>query len=801
MRRARRELTRNPESQSEDSALFIRRGRPCAKIVRENCAASRVECSPNWGLFTPVAHSEMMGLPRSLSSLKKGLDMRLGHRSGVVRNFGPKNCYRMTIAVAALGLLAGELALAGGPDNALLIVDPARPESMYVANYYQNVRNIPAQNIVYMNPLATNFATFADINAKAVFGVLDNRRLRDHADFLIATSPGNFYIPATGTIADSCSPVNRFSVNGAYTNCFNTVEILGGINSTYLNRYSSTGNTPVAFDSSNGWISGNPGSGTNARRYFLGACLGYTGLRGNTLAEILAMIDRSAAVDGTRPTGTFYYEQTTDALRSGPRHGAFPAAVSAIIGFGGNAEHQMAILPIGRHDCLGIMTGWADPGVLAADMTILPGAFCDHLTSYAGTFDIDSQEKISAWISKGASGSWGTVEEPCNYAGKFPHARMHVFYFQGLTLGEACFRSVGYAPIQGLLYGDPLTRPFAHIPAVNLAGVPSSPASGLVQLTPSATTTHPTAAIASFDLLVDGKLVDSVMPGGVLLLGTPSLSDGWHELRALAYDNTPVKSVGRWIGAITVNNRGRSASISADVASGDLDTAFQLTLASVGVGVREIRLVQNDRVLAASAGNAAVFSVYGNSLGAGTTKLHAEALFEAGHAVRSAPLTLQIAYAGGSSNGLAPVSTNYVKRVKRGANALIELPAIYRADPGTLSFTVVSPPAQAAVPAGQSGAARVITPNPTAAGNDTMTYRIDSPNGASTTSTITLEYYPCVGDLDENEVIDVADLAILLSNFGSGVLYPFLDGDVDGDGIVTLGDLSLLLSQFGANCP
>ena len=295
--------------------------------------------------------------------------------------------------------------------------------------------------------------------------------------------------------------------------------------------------------------------------------------------------------------------------------------------------------------------------------------------------------------------------------------------------------------------------------------------------------------------------MDSVAPGGVFLLGTSGLSDGWHELRALAYDNSAVRSVGRWIGSIQVNNHGRSAGISSNLTSGDLDTVFQLTLGSVGSGVREIRLVQNDRVLAAGSGSGAVFTVYGNSLGAGTTSLQTEALFEAGHAVRSAPLALQIAYAGGTSDGIAPIATSYIKRIKRGSPALIELPAIYRGDPATLSFTIVAPPAQASVPAGQAGAARVIIPNSNAVGGDTMTYRVDSPNGPSISGTITLEYYPCVGDLDDNEIIDVTDLAILLSNFGSGTLYPFLDGDVDGDGIVTLGDLSLLLSQFGANCP
>ena len=43
-------------------------------------------------------------------------------------------------------------------------------------------------------------------------------------------------------------------------------------------------------------------------------------------------------------------------------------------------------------------------------------------------------------------------------------------------------------------------------------------------------------------------------------------------------------------------------------------------------------------------------------------------------------------------------------------------------------------------------------------------------------------------------------MAILLSNFGtpSGALPE--DGDIDGDGDVDLGDLAVLLSQFGTVC-
>lgn len=58
----------------------------------------------------------------------------------------------------------------------------------------------------------------------------------------------------------------------------------------------------------------------------------------------------------------------------------------------------------------------------------------------------------------------------------------------------------------------------------------------------------------------------------------------------------------------------------------------------------------------------------------------------------------------------------------------------------------------------------------------------------------------CVGDLDFDRVVDLADLSGLLSNFGLNGGAAFADGDFDADGDVDLADLGLLLSRFGTNC-
>jgi len=57
-----------------------------------------------------------------------------------------------------------------------------------------------------------------------------------------------------------------------------------------------------------------------------------------------------------------------------------------------------------------------------------------------------------------------------------------------------------------------------------------------------------------------------------------------------------------------------------------------------------------------------------------------------------------------------------------------------------------------------------------------------------------------VGDLDGNCVVNIADLAIMLANYGSHDATPE-EGDLDGDQDVDLSDLSLLLANYLHECP
>ncbi|MDE2094301.1 MAG: TIGR03790 family protein, partial [Burkholderiales bacterium] len=107
-------------------------------------------------------------------------------------------------------------------------------------------------------------------------------------------------------------------------------------------------------------------------------------------------------------------------------------------------------------------TGLAQVGQLDT-LSWVPGALADHLTSFGGQLDGGSgQMSILAWISSGATASYGTVSEPCSHPQKFPHPQVLLLnYLQGASAIEAYWKSVAW-PQQGVFVGEPLAAPFAH---------------------------------------------------------------------------------------------------------------------------------------------------------------------------------------------------------------------------------------------------------------------------------------------------------------------------------------------------
>ncbi len=170
-----------------------------------------------------------------------------------------------------------------------------------------------------------------------------------------------------------------------------------------------------------------------------------------------ALIDRGVHSDGTRPPGTGYLVVTNDAARN-VRAAEYPLAqretgesLQVEIVNGAPLEH--------RPDVMFYFVGATAVAALDSNR-FLPGAVADHLTSFGGMLTDSPQMSSLRWLEAGATGTYGTVVEPCAFPEKFPNVPIVMgYYVGGETLIEAYWKSVAM-PGQGLFVGEPLAAPF-----------------------------------------------------------------------------------------------------------------------------------------------------------------------------------------------------------------------------------------------------------------------------------------------------------------------------------------------------
>lgn len=186
-------------------------------------------------------------------------------------------------------------------------------------------------------------------------------------------------------------------------------------------------------------------------------------LAAKDVAMAEAMIQRGVASDHTlglrgAPDVHAHYLITADKARSA-RAPLFPAP-GRVKGFGVDIHVDEAEVLQGAERLLLYETGKVKVEQLDT-LHWVPGGLGDHLTSYGGRLDGKYGQMSSLeWIASGATGSYGTVSEPCSHPQKFPHPQIVLLhYVQGATLIEAYWKSVAW-PQQGLFIGEPLAAPF-----------------------------------------------------------------------------------------------------------------------------------------------------------------------------------------------------------------------------------------------------------------------------------------------------------------------------------------------------
>jgi uncharacterized protein (TIGR03790 family) len=320
------------------------------------------------------------------------------------------------LALWAFGVQAEGLT----PERLGVIYNRDDPASVRAATYYESRRRIPAQNVVGIS-----------LAAQAVIGRDQLSTLRK---LLLARLPAE--VQSLLLVWSKPYAVECMSI---------TMAVAAGYQPGFCEP-GCAATTPSALYDTEGWL---PADTVG----WLPAML----LPSEDEAMARAVIDRGIQSDGSAPAGTVYLVRTQDPARN-VRAMEYPEAQALL---SGRMSVRILTVPIKRppSDILAYFTGATHVDELAS-LGFHPGAVADHLTSTGGVLQGGSQMSALAWLKQGATGSFGTVSEPCNRTTKFPNPAVFVnHYLRGETLLEAYWKSV-QMPGQGLFIGEPLSRPY-----------------------------------------------------------------------------------------------------------------------------------------------------------------------------------------------------------------------------------------------------------------------------------------------------------------------------------------------------
>ncbi len=501
---------------------------------------------------------------------------------------------RLSAALASLAifLAAGSrVGATGGPENVLLVVNSRSTDSLCIANHYANWRHIPPSNFLFIDWDPKREDTDIDTFRKqilwpviqAVKEPVSGRPLAGwQIDYVVYSSgfPWGIHIDedikkfkAVLEKSEQGEAAKSAARSLAWTNYSTPVASINGL--TYLwepvitnnfyvhpqcNWYARTGAPEQAKEPTLGFSSamafgphGEVGAGPGRHHFLLSMMLAVTSGRGNTRAEALHYLERSVKADGTHPPGTIYFVQNDD-IRSKVRKGGFPDAVKKLRTLGVAAEILEGNVPEKKSDVQGAMLGVADFDWKASQSTILPGAICEHFTSFGGDLrSAAGQTPLSQWLRYGASAASGTVTEPYAIPNKFPSPMVQVHYARGCTVAESFYQAV-LCPYQLLIVGDPLCRPWANIPKITVAGLAdNATVRDEIKLRPEVRFADG-VKLDHFELILDGLKVRQCSPDEPLETDTALYADGAHELRVVAVSKGLVPARGEKIIPFTSSN-------------------------------------------------------------------------------------------------------------------------------------------------------------------------------------------------------------------------------------------------------
>ena len=580
--------------------------------------------------------------------------------------------YWLLIAAIFLGLFPFWTHAGGGPTGFIVVYNPIDPRSVTIANYYQQVRNIPERNMVpYVMPQSGASYAFTRYTAwDMIYSLRQTLAAR-------GLNPQLQGIALAGVLPLSAEQVTPDGYGGYIYSIESLLYLSPNYNEASFPATLQEYN-PAYAPSSN--FNGTPPTGTialTASTIFSNqptasgqatvwpvSCIGFPGRSGNSVKEILGYIDRAKAHDSANPSGGKIYWPLNNDVRSITRQSEIvqvadmwnARGIQSIVTGTANTDQSQNIWVANRTDIQGGVVGrkgFSDQG-----NTYLPGAWVDHLTSCGGFLDRfiipDNQTTCSQWLRMGSDGTSGMIAEPYAIPDKFPHANIHTHLRAGASLVEAIWESIAF-PAEIFCLGDPLLQAFASFPVVTVsAPTNGASVSGTITIAATATPTGGKTLETNFDLFIDGRriaigtaaeTVSALRTAGGFSLDTRSLSDGWHDVRVVAYNADAVRTQNEKQFGMTVNNLGQSLILIGTNSVNPSGTASFTLVPSGLTDLASLALQANGRVLANLPVGAGAITISGtNAPLAGNWTLFAVGTRSNGLQVSSPPFTTTISW-------------------------------------------------------------------------------------------------------------------------------------------------------------
>jgi uncharacterized protein (TIGR03790 family) len=422
-----------------------------------------------------------------------------------------KALWRSSVAGLTYALCVGRLWAGGSGLNVVVVVNQNSTNSVELGNYYCEKRQVPPQNLLRVDwPLGNVFWSLQSLTnflLNPLLTMLSDRQLTNQIDYVVLSMDLPYNVSQGGDDTTS-------GVNSTTSTLFYGFKPDGPAMSDTVSC-----NLPD--------VSSNSYAGSEAI-FRLAPPLTATAppflammVTSSNLAEAKAIIDRGVRSDATFPVQPVVLAKTFDIYRN-IRYLSFDDAIfNTRLRESYSMYRTYSDSPSSTTNILGYETGLGQFSI--RPNTFLPGAMADSLTSYAGMLyePNDNQTTLLAFLNAGATGSYGTIIEPCAYFEKFPSPQTYFYQARGFTLAECYYQAVTN-PYQGLLVGEPLAAPFAQPAASSWLGLATNAllvgSTNLAVRFDSTDALHP---LQQIDLFVDGRWLRTLTnvvpaPGNIL---------------------------------------------------------------------------------------------------------------------------------------------------------------------------------------------------------------------------------------------------------------------------------------------